>query len=168
MNRLILHFITALALIFGVFLPCQGAAAQTAKDLVGTWTLVSITIEKDGKKTDFYGPNPQGQEMFDQNGRVSLVLTRSDLPKFASDNRQAGTPEENKAIVQGSIAYFGTYLVNETDKTVTIHIESCSFPNWNGTDQKRVFNISGDELNVTNPTSSTGTGTNQQVWKRAK
>ena len=69
----------------------------TAKDFVGTWTLVSITIEKDGKKTDFYGPNPQGQLMFDQNGRVSLVLTRSDLLKFASDNRQAGTAEENKA-----------------------------------------------------------------------
>jgi hypothetical protein len=128
----------------------------------------SITIEKDGKKTDFYGPNPQGQEMFDPSGRVSVVLTRSDLPRFASDNRQAGTPEENKAIVQGSIAYFGSYSVNETDKTFTIHIESCSFPNWNGTDQKRVFNISGDELNITNPTSSTGTGTNQQVWKRTK
>ena len=35
--------------------------AQQAKDLVGTWTLVSITLEKDGTKTDFYGPNPQGQ-----------------------------------------------------------------------------------------------------------
>ena len=26
--------------------------AQQAKDLVGTWTLVSITLEKDGKSTD--------------------------------------------------------------------------------------------------------------------
>jgi hypothetical protein len=29
---------------------------------VGTWTLDSIKLEQDGKKTDFYGPNPQGQE----------------------------------------------------------------------------------------------------------
>jgi hypothetical protein len=41
------------------------AAAKTAKELVGTWTLVCITLEEDGKKTDFYGPNSQGKETFD-------------------------------------------------------------------------------------------------------
>jgi len=33
------------------------------------------------------------------------------------------------AIVQGSLAYFGTYSVSETDKTITSHIESSTFPN---------------------------------------
>jgi hypothetical protein len=99
-------------LIFGAILSSEEAVAQTAaNDLVGTWTLVSITIERDGTKTDYYGPNPQGQLMYDSNGRISLIITRSDLPKFASNNREAGTPEENKAIVQGSLAYFGTYMV---------------------------------------------------------
>jgi Lipocalin-like domain len=167
MNRLVLPFTIASALIFGVFLPKE-AVAQTTKGLVGTWTLVSIKLEQDGKKTDFYGPNPQGQATYEANGRVSVIITRSDLPKFASNNRQAGNPEENKAVVQGSIAYFGTYSVDEAAKTVTSHIESCSFPNWNGTDRKLSFNISGDELNLTSPTSSTGTGSNQQVWKRAQ
>jgi hypothetical protein len=113
MNRCILPLITALTLIFGVYLPKEASAQATAKDLVGTWTLVSITIERDGKKIDFYGPNPQGQAMYDANGRVSSIITRSDLPKFASNNRQSGTPEENKVVVQGSIAYFGTYTVDE-------------------------------------------------------
>ena len=167
MNRLVLPFTIASALIFGVFLPRE-AVAQTAKELVGTWTLVSIKLEQDGKKTDFYGPNPQGQATYETNGRVSVIISRSDLPKFASNNRQAGTPEENKAVVQGSIAYFGTYSVDEAAKTVTSHIESRSFPNWNGTDRKLSFTISGDELNLTSPTSSTGTGSNQQVWKRAR
>jgi hypothetical protein len=100
---------------------------------------------------------------------MSLVITRSDLPKFASNNRQAGTSEENKAVVQGSIALFGTYSVSETDKTLTQHVESCSFPNWNGTDRKYSFDISGDELNSTVLTKpSTGTGTAYLVWKRAK
>ena len=45
-------------LILGFILPSEEAAAQaTAKGLVGTWTRVSITLEQDGKKTDFYGPN---------------------------------------------------------------------------------------------------------------
>jgi hypothetical protein len=56
MNRIISAIITASALIFGVLLPREEVVAQTTKDLVGTWTLVSITLEQDGKKTDFYGP----------------------------------------------------------------------------------------------------------------
>jgi hypothetical protein len=56
MNRLILPFITISALIFGVFLPKDVAAQTTGKDLVGTWTLVSVTLEKEGKKTDLFGP----------------------------------------------------------------------------------------------------------------
>ena len=142
--------------------------AQQAKDLVGTWTLVSITLEQDGKKTDFYGPHPQGQATFDPNGRFSIILTRSDLPKFASNNRKTGTPEENKAVVEGSLAYFGTYTVSETDGTFSTHIESATFPNWIGTDLKRQFTISGDELKWTSPTTTLGAGTGLDVWKRAK
>jgi hypothetical protein len=86
-----------------------------------------------------YGPNPQGQQILDANGRYSLIITRSDIPKFASNNREAGTPEENKAAVQGSIAFFGTYTVDESAKTLTQHVESCSLPNFNWTDRKLSF-----------------------------
>jgi hypothetical protein len=133
-----------------------------------TWVFVSSTLEQAGKKTDFYGPNPQGQLMFDPNGHFSEIITRSDLPKFASNNRQSGTPEENKAAMQGSIAFFGTYSVSETDKVLTFHIEGSTFPNWKGADQKRLIKLSGDELTWTVPTPSIGSGTVYSVWKRAK
>jgi hypothetical protein len=168
MNRIISAVITASALIFVVFLPRDEAVAQTAKDLVGTWTLVSITLEQDGKKTDMYGANPQGQLIFDPNGRFTTIFLRSDVPKFASGNRETGTPEENKAAVQGGIAYFGTYSVSETDKIITYHLEGSTFPNWRGVDQKRIFKLSGDDFSYTNPTSSTGSGNVYVVWKRAK
>jgi Lipocalin-like domain len=119
MKSTIWAVLTASALRFGVFMSTEEAVAQTTNGLVGTWTLVSITLERDGKKTDFYGPNPQGQLMHDANGRFSVIVTRSDLPKLASNNREAGTTEENKAIVQESLAYFGTYAVSEPDKTIT-------------------------------------------------
>ena len=168
MNLIVCHFVSASVLIFGMAFPIENAAAQTtAKDIVGTWTLVSITIEREGKKIDFYGPNPLGQAIYDANGRVSSIITRSDLPKFASNNRQLGTPEENAEVVQGSIAYFGTYTVDEAAKTVTYHIESSSFPNWKGIERKSTFNISGDELTFTNPMSSVGVS-DEMLWKRVK
>jgi hypothetical protein len=168
MNRIISTIITASALIFGVFLPGEDAVAQTANELVGTWTLVSITLEKDGKTTDFYGPNPMGQATYDADGCFSTIITRSDLPKFVSNNRVEGTPEENKAVVQGSFADFGTYSVSETDKTITEHVESCTFPNFNGIERKLSFSVSGDELHVTTISKASAGGTAHLVWKRAK
>ena len=136
----------------------SGAAAQSAKDVVGTWTLASA---------DVFGPNPKGSLMFDANGRVSAVLMRSDLPKYASNNRNQGTAEENKATVQGMIVWFGTYSVSGTD--LILHIEGSSFPNWNGSNQKRTnLSVTGDELRWTQPTPSMGGPPVQVVWKRAK
>jgi len=168
MNRMISSVFTTSALIFGVFLSRGEAVAQTANELLGMWTLVSVTLEPDGKKTDMYGANPQGQAIFAPNGRFSIMFIRSDIPKFTSSNREAGTPEENKAAVQGGIAYFGTYSVSETDKVITYHLEGSTFPNWRDVDQKRLFKLSGDELTLTNPTPSTGSGTGYSVWKRVR
>jgi hypothetical protein len=168
MNRIISAVVTASALIFGVFLPGQEAVAQIPKELVGTWTMVSITIEKDGKKTDLFGPNPQGRLIRDADGHVAFMVTRADLPKFASNNRAGGTPDENEAVVQGSIFYFGRSSVNEADKTITTHIEVCSFPNWIGTERKTTYTVNGDELDTTTSGSSVGEGTVHVVYKRAK
>ena len=96
-----------------------------------------------------------------------MIITRADLPKFAANNRTAGTPEENKAVVQGSLAYFATVTIDETGKIITDHIEGCTFPNWNGTDRKLSFSLSGDELDeMSISTPSTGVGTAHLVWKR--
>ena len=168
MSRMISSVLTASALIFGVFLPREEAGAQTVKEVVGMWTLVSVTLEQDDKKSDMYGANPQGQAIFAPNGRFSIMFIRSDVPEFASANREAGTPEENQAAVYGSIAYFGTYSARETDKIIMYHVEGSTFPNWRGVDQKRLFKLSGDELTLTNPTPSIGSGTGYSVWKRVK
>ena len=130
--------------------------------------MVSITLEKDGNKIDLFGPNPQGRRIIDADGHGFFIVTSGDLPKFASNNRAAGTPEENKAVVQGSIAFFGTVTANEADKTYTQHIEVCSFPNWIGTDRKSTYTINGDEFISTASGSSVGEGTVRVVYKRVK
>jgi hypothetical protein len=81
---------------------------------------------------------------------------RSDRPKYRANDRAQGTADEN------------TYTVSEADRTINIHIVSSSFPNWNGADQKRIFTVTQDELKLTNPTASTGGGTTEVAFKRAK
>ena len=152
-----LSAITAL----GLALSAGIAAAQSAKDLVGSWTIVSV---------DAYGPNPKGSLIFEANGRYSVQLMRSDLPKYAGNNRTQGTPAEYKATVEGSISYFGTYSVSGTD--LILHVEGSTFPNWTGTDQKRInLSVTGDELKYTNTAPSGGGAAAAAiplVWKRAK
>ena len=157
-RRSILGLCAASALALAL-LPGNAVAQQkTLKDqLVGTWVMVSnITTRADGTKADTFGPNVKAMAIYDGEGHVASVTTRSDLPKFASNNRGTGTADENKAIVQGSIAYYGTYSVNEADKVLTVQIESATFPNWTGTAQTRKIAIAGDELTQSIATGSAG------------
>jgi len=170
-NRLGPRTLTTLALLFlGVALSSGDAIGQekTLKEqLVGTWTYVSVdTVRPDGSRVPMYGPGPQGLAVFDGNGRYILMTARSGQPKFASNNRAEGTPEEYKAVVHGSIAHFGRYTVNEAEKTITFHIEISTFPNWNGVEQKRPFTLTGDELKWTTAASSGGSA--EVVLKRAR
>ena len=144
------------------------AFAQTAKDIVGTWNYVSAeTVAPDGKRTPTFGPSPKGIVIFAADGHYALIVTRADAPKFASNSRMQGTPDEHKAIVQGTISHFGKYTVNEADKTITFQVKTSTFPNWDGIDQKRPFTLSGDELKYTVPAASGG-GTAEVVLKRIK
>ena len=44
------------------------------------------------------------------------------------------------------IAYFGTDTISEADKTLTFNIVRSTFPNWDGTEQKRILTIIGDKM----------------------
>lgn len=158
----------AILLVSGLSHLAGDAAAQqknTKDALIGHWTLVSLKANQDGRTLEAYGPNPIGILLFDAQGRFSTQVMRSDLPKFAANNRLQGTPEENKAIVSGFIAYFGTYTVSEPG-TINLHIEWCSYPNFNGADHKRTFVINGDEMEYTNPTTTFGAAFATLIWKR--
>jgi len=161
--------ITALGLAFSL----SNALAQTKslKDqLVGTWTVISWEqTNKDGTKVQRFGANPKGVNMFDANGHFSIMFARPDLPKLASNDPTNPTPEEAKAITVGSVAYFGTYTVDEPTKTIMLKIESSSLPNQLGIDQKRVItSLTADELKYTNITAVANAGQINTVYKRAK
>lgn len=162
---------TALVSLVTVFFSFgTGAAEQKStsleKRLVGSWAMAANVLDQDGKKSEPFGPGAKGTVIFTSGKRVAVIITRADLPKFASNNRTTGTPEENKAAVAGSIAYFGSYDVNEPEKLLVMHLEGSTFPNWVGTDQKRTLELSGDELKFTNKNPSMGPGVVTVTWKR--
>ncbi|MBA4374141.1 MAG: hypothetical protein C0402_14925 [Thermodesulfovibrio sp.] len=145
------------------------AAEKGASSAQGSWTLISIYNELDGKKTEQFGANPRGSMLLTPDGRFSLIFMRASLPKFASNVRTKGTVEENQTVVQGSVAFFGKYEVTgDKEQILNLHIEGSTFPNWDGQDQKRPITVNGDELQMVNRTPSVGGGTNYVVWKRAK
>ena len=146
----------------------DAAVAQTAKDLVGTWTNVSNTnIRPDGSKADVFGPRGTGIVIFESNGRYAIINVNPDIPKFASNNRAQGTAAENKAVVEGSIAHYGTYSYDAANKVINLKIEGSTYPNWAGTEQKRtIITFAGDDLKWSVVASIGGTG--EVGWKRLK
>ena len=157
------------AMALGVAVPGAVFAQHGLKEqIVGTWTPVSQYVDQDGKRLEPFGSNPKGIVVYDNNGRFVLVLQRASLPKFESSNRMAGSPEENKAIVQGSIAYFGSYSVDEKEQKINIHYDGSTYPNWDGEDQVRLISIKGDELSMVSPVSAVGGGSVHLLLRRAK
>ena len=158
----------------GLMLLANAAAAQPAKSIkeqiVGTWDFVVAEVTApDGKKSFPFGEHPKGILIFTSEGRFAQIHTAGDLPKLASNNRLTGTAEEYAAIMRGSVSIFGTYAVDETQKTVTFNIVSASFPNFNGEAQLRnIDKLSDDEFVNTNHNVAGGRGSASNFYKRAR
>src|SRR5438477_3951818 len=170
MNRRNILSLTAIAMLALAMVPDKGVTQQKSvkEQLVGTWAFVSSTSKlADGSL--LWGTNPKGQLSFEASGRYSSIIVRSDLAKYASNNLLQTSSAEDKATVQGAIAFFGSYTVNEADRSYTVRIDGSSYPNWNGTDLKQVVeSITADELKIRNPAPSIGGPPTLLTYRRVK
>lgn len=150
--------------------PIMSAQHRSLQEqLIGTWALVQCAVlAPDGTSGPLVvGSNPAGQYIFTEDGHFSFQAV-AEIEKFLSNDRMMTTSGEDKMAVQGSIAYFGTYTVSETDRTIAVHIERSSFPNQNGTDGKRVITaLTADEMSYINP-GRRGGGFITCTYRRAK
>jgi hypothetical protein len=174
MNRHVLN-VCALAAFGVAVLPVASIAQQkSTKDmLAGTWTLLlSDAVKADGTHVPQFGPNPSGVLMFSPDGHYAVEIMRANLPKFAANDRDKGTADEMKAVIQGAFAHFGTYNVNDADKSFNFRVEASTFPNWNGTQQKRTITALTDDVltyNVKAPSANPGGVDHVElVYRRAK
>jgi hypothetical protein len=164
---------TTALLCLAVGLPATDSLAQQKslkEQLVGTWTLVSSDqVRPDGSKLKQFGANPRGINVFDANGRFFLMIASADNSKIASKDPSSKTnTEEVGGLIVESIAYYGTYTVNEVEGVAILHLEASTFPNQIGTDQKRtITSLTADELKYSSPAAMSGVQVHQ-VWKRAE
>ena len=146
------------------------AQQKTAKEqIVGAWTLVSVTSEMDdGKKGEPFGPSPKGIMVFANDGHFSLFQSRAEIPKIAANDRAKATPEEAQSIVASSIAYYGTYSIDENAKVMVVDLAASTYANVAAIpNQKRIITLlTADELKFDNPRTPNGM-TLRTAWKRA-
>jgi hypothetical protein len=163
---------TIAAALLALALSAGAAAAQPATSLkdqiVGSWDFVVAEVTApDGKKSFPFGETPKGILIFTADGRFAQIHVASDVPRIASNNRLTATPEEYAEIMRRSLSVFGTYTVDEANKTVTYHIVSASFPNWQGETQTRaVDKLTAEEF--VNTTNVAGRGSASNFYRRVK
>jgi hypothetical protein len=179
-RRATLAMTTTALLCLAVGLSATASLAQQKslkEQLVGTWTLVSSDqVRPDGSKLQQFGANPKGINVFDTNGHFfliiassgSLMIASADNPKNVSIDPSKTNSEEFGGLNVESIAYYGTYTVNEAEKVAILHIDASTFPNQVGTDQKRtITSLTANELKYSTPAAVSGVQIHQ-AWKRAE
>jgi Lipocalin-like domain len=142
---------------FGLALVSSSAVAQQKslkEQLVGIWTLIAADATTTNGK--LLGANPRGILVLDAGGRYALINAKRDRPKITGGRLEA-SPEEFKAAAQGLVAQFGTWSVNESDKTLARRVEGALLPNAEGMEQKTSVSVAEDELKLGNA-----------VYRRAK
>jgi Lipocalin-like domain len=99
---------------------------KSPKDtLIGTWMQVSLdTVSADGTRRPLYGENAKGMIIYTSDGYFTLMQASVDLPKLKSGMPSKATPEEAKAVIANSIAYFGKYSLDETSMVLSLDIHA--------------------------------------------
>ncbi|MBT2766144.1 lipocalin-like domain-containing protein [Stenotrophomonas sp. ISL-67] len=134
--------------------------------LQGTWILVAADKRlPNGEITRDYGEQPKGTLMVDATGQYSLQIFRSDRQRFGSDSKADASADEFRAAVMGSSTHYGALAIDEQAGELVFSIDGASFPNWEGTTQRRKYTQDGAELRYTVPPRADGS-VPISVWRR--
>jgi hypothetical protein len=136
----------------------QAGVSGSGGQLVGTWRLISRVIRlEDGTAVQDpgLGSAPKGYLIYDSSGHMAVQLMRPDRPTAVDCSTSGSTPSDNSPqFLSGYEAYFGTYTVDETNHTVTHHLEGALAAPDVGRDFVRQIQVSGDKLTIVVRTSS--------------
>ena len=118
--------------------------AELRRQIVGTWTLVSVVYEDVAtrERTPVCGEHPSGIQIATPEGRWLALMTAEGraIPKSDADRAQA---------LKSMIAYTGRYRV-ENGQVIT-KVEAAWNEAWVGGEQVRNIRFEGDRLYIESP-----------------
>jgi hypothetical protein len=104
-----------------------------SNQVAGVWRLRSAERTAAGSTSDWSGAHPDGLLIFTDDLHFTEAVTRADLPLVTSGDRLSATPEENRALAQGTLGSYGTYATGDDGSLAGQHILGSTFPDWNNT-----------------------------------
>ena len=119
-----------------MLLPTGVVAQQKSlkEQIQGPWSLASCNnTNAKGEKTAYCANNPRGILILAGNGNYASTT-------IAGGRKDTDAP--------GVAANFGTWSVNEADKTVTLHFVGAFNPVNEGKDLKLNISLSGEEMKI--------------------
>lgn len=132
-----------------------------AAPFIGSWRLVSQhTHYPDGRIELSRGENADGIIIYDAAGTMAVQLMRTD--EHAQEYTDSSTL---KTALEGFLAYYGRYEVDEAEGVVRHFIIGSSFFDWRGTTLVRAYEFAGDTLTL-KAQSPLGDSTRLLVWRR--
>lgn len=163
----------ASALLLCPFASGKMKASAIHQKFWGVWRLISIESrdKATGEVRYPYGSNPVGRLTYDASGRMSAQLmnpTRRHIGgppnrTSAAAMRDAST-DDLREILTGYAAYFGTFDIDETARTVIHHVQACLTPSWVGGDLRRTYEFTGANRLIL--TVSGDQAVTRLVWER--
>jgi hypothetical protein len=153
-----LRFICALVLVLLITTPSLGQ-----QSLVGAYKLVSHGVETEGVLTETMGKAPHGY--------LVLTPTRA-IIVFTAETRKPGTSVSEKASLFDTLsAWSGLYRI-EGSKLI-IRVDTSWVESWNGKDQVRNWELSGNRLTLTHdpqpsPRPPYKMSMLRQVWEKVE
>lgn len=126
--------------------------SKTENFFVGTWRLITFEFQKDDGTVIYpFGREAQGSLIYTETGRYAAQLMRRDRPRFVLPDQMQGTVKETEDAFKGCISYFGSYTVDAENNLIIHRVEGALFPNMEGSNQIRLFELSENQLVLRTP-----------------
>lgn len=140
-------------------------------ELIGSWNLLSyIEVPLDGVDSLFpLGKSPKGTMFYTSDNKISLQISAEEREQFADDDRFSTDILSLASSARTYIAFSGTYRIQSKLPIISYRITTSLFPNWEGKDIDRSFDLEGDVLYVktVKPILSNGVLVNAYMtWQR--
>ena len=120
-------------------------ADDAARQLVGTWKVVSLITRFDGgDAVEPFGPNPKGRLVLTPEGDWINILTKA-------DRGPARNAEEKAALLDSMLAYSGKYTVEGNRMVIRVDMSWNEIYAGANQNQTRFFSMEGDRLIVRSP-----------------